>query len=243
VDATITWALRQSRPQPFRDPYLIWDEAKDGTPHPRKADAERALWRDLDGLILQDRGGANRRPLIFEGLIGQLPEDAFKHLRVVAHGFDQDGQTRDRSHFSAVTPPLFPLLDSSDAHCDSELARGLKEGREAAEQAAWRLQAALRTAWRAYTLPFDEERAGGRGKKSSGGGPWSEAALAAYWPAAEECFWHSLDAEDFTAALSFGRIALRVFDETTASVAAQPRGAKARESARGLVRSLLTPRH
>ncbi|MEE1756492.1 type I-E CRISPR-associated protein Cse1/CasA [Streptomyces sp. SP18CS02] len=247
VDAMITWALRPNRP-PVRDPYLIWDEAKDGTPHPRKADAERALWRDLDGLILQDRGGTSRRPLIFEGLTGgQLPEDTFRHLRVVAHGFDQDGQTRDRTHFSAVTPPLFPLLASSGAQADSRLALGVKEGRQAAEQAAWRLETALRTAWRAYTLPFTGDKAGGRAKqgkgRDKGSGPWPEAALAAYWPAAEECFWDSLDAEDFSSALpSFGRIALRVFDETTAPVAAQPRGARAREDARGLVSSLLAPR-
>ncbi|RLU83027.1 type I-E CRISPR-associated protein Cse1/CasA [Streptomyces griseocarneus] len=245
VDATITWALRVSRPQ-VRDPYLIWDEAKDGTLYPRKADADRALWRDLDGLILQDRGGRSRRPLIFEGLTGgQLPEDVFQHLRVVAYGFDQDGQTRDRAYFTAVTPPLCALLASSTEQADSRLALGVKEARQAAEHVAWRLETALRGAWRTYTLPPEDEKAGHRPKKGKekDGGSWPEAALSAYWPEAEECFWSLLDSEDFTDALPlFGRIALRVFDDTTATVAFQPRGAKARESARGLVRSLLAPR-
>ncbi|MFJ4905259.1 type I-E CRISPR-associated protein Cse1/CasA [Streptomyces sp. NPDC093249] len=240
VDATITWALRANRP-PFPDPYLIWDESKDGTPYPRRADANRAMWRDLDGLILQHRGGQNRRPRIFDGLTGgNVPEDVFRHLRVVAHGFDQDGQTRDRSHFTAVTPVLCTLLSSSDDKEDRELARHLKDGREAAEHAAWRLEKALRDVWRAYTLPFEEGKPAGRTKKERNGGPWPEAALAAYWPAAEERFWQLLDQEDFSGALpAFGAIALDVFDGLTAAIAAQPRGAKAREGARGLVRSLL----
>ncbi|MEU3203625.1 type I-E CRISPR-associated protein Cse1/CasA [Streptomyces cyaneofuscatus] len=247
VDATITWALRENRP-PVRDPYLIWDEAKDGTVHPRDAKAERALWRDLDALVLQNRGGESRRPLIFEGLSGsQLPEPVFEGLRVIAHGFDQDGQTRDRTYFSATTPPLFALLSSFGASGDTDLAGGLKEGREAAEKAAWRLTAALRSAWRAYTTPFAEERAGGAGRSSAkggagakGDGPWPEGALSAYWPAAEEHFWSLLAREDFgDAVTSFGRIALEIYDDVTAAIASEPRGARARERTRGLVRSLL----
>ncbi|MEU6312035.1 type I-E CRISPR-associated protein Cse1/CasA [Streptomyces sp. NPDC047014] len=244
VDAVITWALRKNRPD-LADPYVIWDESKDGTLYARRADAERALWRDLDGLVLQDRGGKNRRPLIFEGLTGaQLPEDVFSHLRVVAHGFDQDGQTRDRSHFTAVTPPLCALLASSGESSDRELARGVKEGRQAAEHAAWRLDKALRATWRAYTMPFGDDRSAGRGKKERGGGPWLERASAAYWSAAEERFWTLLDTEDFSRSLAaFGGIALSVFDDLTAAIASEPRGARARESSRGLVRSLLgTPR-
>ncbi|MEU6988532.1 type I-E CRISPR-associated protein Cse1/CasA [Streptomyces sp. NPDC046324] len=238
TDATITWALRTNRP-PVSDPYLIWDESKDGETYPRRADAERSLWRDLDGLILQDRGGKNRRPLIFEGLTGtQLPEEVFDHLRVAAHGFDQDGQTRNRSHFTAVTPPLVALLAPTGTHADNNLALGVKEGRQAAEHAAWRLDKALRDTWRAYTLPFDD-RPAGKGKKDRGAGPWPERAKAAYWPAAEERFWELLDAKDFTLALpAFGQIALHVFDDLTATIASQPRGAKAREGARGLVRCL-----
>ncbi|MEV4973311.1 type I-E CRISPR-associated protein Cse1/CasA [Streptomyces scopuliridis] len=254
TDVTITWAFRDNRSS-CRDPYLIWDEKKDGTLYPRDAKAERALWRDLDALVLLSRAGGGRRPLIFDGLAGdQLPEPVFRTLRAVAYGFDQDGQTRDRTYFSAMTPPLFALLNSSRTATDSAVARGAKEAREAAEKAAWHLTAALRTAWRSYTTPFSEDRPGdrsagaqagdsgmnGTGKKGRRTGPWSEAALAIYWPAAEERFWELLDAGDFGQAVpAFGRIALRAFDDVTASAAAQPRGAKARESARGLVRSLL----
>ncbi|GAB3121272.1 hypothetical protein GCM10027160_38350 [Streptomyces calidiresistens] len=247
VDARITWALRVNRPE-HPDPYLIWDETKEGTPRPRYADAERALWRDLDAMILQKRSDGGRRPPIFDELTGtQLPEPVFRNLRVTAYGFDQDGQTRDRTYFSAMTPPLFPLLDSTGSKTDTALALGVKEGRDAAEKAAWHLRTALRTAWRAYTTPFAEDRpGGGRTTKASksgpakGTGPWPEAALAAYWPAAEEHFWHLLDIKDFTDALpSFGRLALRIYDDITAPVAAEPRGARARESARGLVRALL----
>lgn len=244
VDATITWGLRTKRPE-VKDPYLIWDELKDGTLHPRDASAERALWRDLDALVLlrrEDGHDRGRCPLIFERLTGgQLPEDVFSRLRVLAYGFDQDGQTRDRTYFTATTPPLFPLLATSERATDTELARGVRAGRLAAEKAAWHLTTALRSAWRHYTTPFGDDRSGGgQSGRKTGVGPWPEAALAAYWPAAEEYFWNALDARDFSNALpSVGRIALRVYDEVTASVAHTPRGAKARESSRGLVASLL----
>lgn len=248
VDATITWALRTNRPEQ-QDPYLIWDESKDGTLRPRDADVGRALWRDLDAMILQNRGDGGRRPPAFDQLTGgQLPEPVFRELRVAAYGFHQDGQTRDRAYFSAMTPPLFALLASTGAVADNVLALGVKEGREAAEKAAWHLATALRTAWREYTKPPAEDRSGNgstersaRKQQEKDPGPWPETALAAYWPAAEERFWELLDAEDFTTALpSFGRIALRVYDDITSPVAAEPRGAKARESARGLVLTLLT---
>ncbi|MCZ7430385.1 type I-E CRISPR-associated protein Cse1/CasA [Streptomyces sp. WMMC1477] len=250
VDATITWALRVNRPEQ-QDPYLIWDETKDGTLRPRDADADRALWRDLDAMILLRRSDGGRRPPVFDGLTGaQLPEPVFRELRVTAYGFHQDGQTRDRTYFGAMTPPLFALLDSTGTKNDTALALGVKEGREAAEKAAWHLLTALRAAWREYTKPPAEDSSDGskavrptRQQREKSPGPWPEAALAAYWSAAEECFWALLDAEDFTTALpAFGRLALRIYDDITASVAAEPRGAKARESARGLVRTLLDHR-
>uniref|UniRef100_A0AAU2HF14 Type I-E CRISPR-associated protein Cse1/CasA n=2 Tax=Streptomyces TaxID=1883 RepID=A0AAU2HF14_9ACTN len=252
VDATITWGLRHNRPA-HRDPYLIWDERKDGQIYPRDAAAERALWRDLDALVLLRRGDSGRRPLIFDGLGGdQLPPAVFRELRVVAYGFDQDGQTRDRTYFSATTPRLFALLNTSDSDTDTALAHGAKQAREAAEKAAWHLSTALRSAWRTYTTPFTQEHptqqvmtsaqpaTGGGAKKTKSTGPWPDRALAAYWPAAEELFWNLMEGADFTAVVRlFGEIALHVYDDTTASVAAQPRGARARESARGLVRTLL----
>lgn len=241
VDATITWAFRENHP-PHRDPFLIWDEGKDGALRPRDAKAERSLWRDLDALVLMHRGDGGKRPLIVDGLIGgQIPEETSQELRFCAYGFDQDGQTRDRTYFSASTPPLFALLEASDEAEDNALALGVKESRDAAEKAARQLEFALRNAWRSYTTPFtDDKPSAVPGKQRKGGGPWPAMALAAYWPAAEEHFWGSLDSGDFThAQQSFGRIALQIYDEVTRPVAGTPRGAKAREGARGLVRSLL----
>lgn len=245
VDATITWALRENRPV-HKDPYLVWDEGTDGTVRPRYASADRALWRDLDALVLMNRGDANRRPLIMDGLSGDwLPEPVFTHLRVRAYGFDQDGQTRDRTYFSAATPELFALLEGSGTDTDSDLARGAKDGREAAEKAARYLAFALRQAWRAYTTPFGDSRPAkvtgqtpdGRRKDA---GPWPAMALAAYWPAAEDLFWAALYAADFTHSLrDFGRLALEIYDDVTRPVAHTPRGAKAREGARAIVRSLV----
>ncbi|MFB7900474.1 type I-E CRISPR-associated protein Cse1/CasA, partial [Streptomyces xiamenensis] len=115
----------------------------------------------------------------------------------------------------------------------------VRAGKVAAEKAAWHLSTALRSAWRNYTTPFGDDRPGD-GPRGKGAGPWPEAGLTAYWPAAEEYFWNALDAQDFTDALpAVGRIALRVYDDVTASVAHTPRGAKARDSSRGLVASLL----
>lgn len=249
VDATITWAFRANRP-PHRDPFLIWDEGKDGNLRPREAVSERSLWRDLDALVLMNRGDGGRRPLILDGLAGQMPEETSRALRVTAYGFDQDGQTRDRTYFTASTPPLFALLEASDEAGDNALARGVTNGRVAAEKAAGRLEFALRAAWRTYTTPFTDDKPGGRGGGEAGGrqggrpgkgsGPWPAVALAAYWPRAEDLFWESLAAGDFSdAPTSFGRLALEVYDDVTGPVAGAPRGAKAREGARGLVSSLL----
>ncbi|WTK78244.1 type I-E CRISPR-associated protein Cse1/CasA [Streptomyces sp. NBC_01511] len=240
VDATITWAIRANRP-PYEDPYVLWDEGKDGTRRPREADANRALWRDLDALVNENRGGeGGHRPRILTDLNSQLPRPVADSLRVHALGFDQDGQTRDRTYFTAATPPLFNLLNPAYA-ADNELRLDIREGRESAEKAAYRLESALQNAWRAYTTPFEGEKPGGTAKdRRKRGGPWPALALGGYWPKAEQLFWSALEARDFTDSLrSFGRLALVEYDAVTAQVAATPRGAKACEGARGLVRSLL----
>jgi CRISPR system Cascade subunit CasA len=242
VDAHVTWALRVNRP-PFEDPYLLWDEARDMLKRPREASADRALWRDLDALVAETRHDGGRRPHVLSDLAGQLPLSAEDSLRVQSLGFDQDGQTRNRTYFTGCTPPLFHLLRSSEDEADKVLRLGLWEAREGAEKAAGRLEYALQTAWRAYTLPFEKDRLGGTAKdRRKRGGPWPARALAAYWPAAEAQFWQCLHAQDFAGSRQmFGRIALREYDAVTLPVAATPRGAKAREEARGLVRSLLRP--
>ncbi|MEU9707098.1 type I-E CRISPR-associated protein Cse1/CasA [Streptomyces sp. NPDC047967] len=256
VDATITWALRQKRPESGKEPYLIWDEGKDGTVRPRDASVERALWRDLDALILLNRTEPpGRRPPVIDGLTGGLPAAIRRALHITAYGFDQDGQTRDRSYFSATTPPVLHKLLSpppagAAAPADevpgpvndaTALANETKDARVAAEKAASRLRYALRVAWRAYSSPFTTDRAGSR-TSEKGEGPWPAEALARYWPTAEQYFWRGLHTGAFPhPQQEFGRLALTAYDEVTRSVAATPRGAKAREEARGLVRSLLKP--
>ncbi|MBM9507989.1 type I-E CRISPR-associated protein Cse1/CasA [Actinacidiphila acididurans] len=240
VDAHITWALRVNRP-PIEDPYLLWDEGKDLLKRPREADADRALWRDLDALVTETRNDSGHRPYALSDLRSQLPPEVEDSVRVQSLGFDQDGQTRDRTYFASSTPPLFNLLRVSDDPADHALRNGLREARDAAEKAAGRLEYALQTAWRAYTSPFEKERPGGTAKdRRKRGGPWPAPALAAYWPAAEQQFWQSLGDGVFSgSAQVYGRIALREYDAVTLPIAATPRGAKAREEARGLVRSLL----
>ncbi|MEV6013468.1 type I-E CRISPR-associated protein Cse1/CasA [Streptomyces sp. NPDC051976] len=240
VDTRITWALRVNRP-PFEDPYLLWDEGRDLVKRPREADADRALWRDLDALVNETRDNSGHRPYVLSDLRNELPQGVEDAVRVLSLGFDQDGQTRDRTYFTASTPPLFTLLRLSDEPEDNALRIGLRDGRDAAEKGAARLEYALQVAWRAYTSPFETERPGGSAKdRRKRGGPWPALALAAYWPAAEKQFWTSLNEKDFTGSTqAFGRIALRQYDAATLSIAATPRGAKAREGARGLVRSLL----
>ncbi len=263
TDATITWALRKKRPETVKEPYLIWDEFKDGSIHPRDAAVERALWRDLDSLILLSRTEPpGRRPPVIDGLTG-LPAEICRALHITAYGFDQDGQTRDRSYFTATTPPVFHKLLSpprqmaaasanevTDLAGDATaLANEVKDARVAAEKAAARLRYALRMAWRSYTTPFmtdkparPNDQAGGGKSPAKGEGPWPGEALARYWPAAEQHFWQALHTGVFAhPQREFGRLALDAYDEVTRLVAATPRGAKAREEARGLVRSLLKP--
>lgn len=254
MDATITWALRAERPDTVKEPYLIWDEAKDGTVRPRNASVERALWRDLDALILLHRTEPpGRRPPVVDGLTG-LPAEIRRALHITAYGFDQDGQTRDRGYFTATTPPMFHTLLAPPpkgvvgaAHDVTALANEVKDARVAAEKAAGRLGHALRAAWRVYTSPFTADKPGksndapGAGRSvAKGGGPWPGEALARYWPAAEEHFWRALRTGGFPhPQAGFGQLALDAYDEVTRAVASSPRGAKAREEARGLVSSLL----
>jgi CRISPR system Cascade subunit CasA len=239
VDSTITWAFRELVPENGRDPYLIY-EVRDGVPRPCAAKAERALWRDLDALVLVDRG-TGTRPAILDGLEHEIPEEIAEAFRVEAYGFDQDGQTRDRTYFGGSTPELLPFLKTSGDREEYTLARYAGDARKAAEKAADRLLYALRVAWRDYVSPPGDKP--GRPEKPGSEkdrGPWPNAAKGAYWPRAEGEFWRLLDTDDRPPPMrSFGRLALAVYDDLTGRVAATPKGAKAREAARGLILKLL----
>jgi CRISPR system Cascade subunit CasA len=104
TDTRITWAWREASPE-VRDPYLIYDTAKSRPGvYARYAKLDRAVWRDLDALLLQDTGaGASQRPAVFTTL-ADAPHEAAGALRVRAIGFDQDGQTIDRQWVTATTP-------------------------------------------------------------------------------------------------------------------------------------------
>ncbi len=129
-DAFITWAnqLKVSREG---DLYLIWQTSKEGNPYPRPADSRRALWRDLDALLLNDPAGSARprRPEVFR----TAPEVSEK-LRVRAWDSNRTGRPRTSSsstrspHRSSGSPrtrnPPSPSRSAACAFWGSGTATG-----------------------------------------------------------------------------------------------------------------------
>lgn len=217
VDAYVTWAYRESVSSP-PDPYLIWQVSQAGNAYPRRADAGRALWRDLDALqdaALHDKGSDSHRPKqppVFKDLPG------IAALRVQALGFDQDGQAKDTQFVAGLTPPSFT---AEWLRAQGKNAARLGDLRAAAETAGGRLTYAAKKAWSTYT-----------GEKL-GDCAWSEHASARYWPAAEGEFWRRLEADDYDGLhRAFRRIAEPIYDEITKTAVANLRGARAAELAR-----------
>lgn len=98
-DAFITWAYRERMPR--EDDYLIWQTSQQGNRYPRPADSGRALWRDLDALLLHHppAGSAHpQQPRVFRTAV-EVCEG-----RVRALGFDQEGQAKDTQFVDASTP-------------------------------------------------------------------------------------------------------------------------------------------
>jgi CRISPR system Cascade subunit CasA len=231
TDARITWAWRMATAE-IADPYLIYDTPRNGgTPYARYASAHRAIWRDLDALLLQDTGsGRTRRPAVF----GNLPDSGVTgKLRVRALGFDQEGQASDRQWFTASTPPVLSARDTGEGGTVYDNAAGIRDAHEAAERVADDLKKALQRAWSALSDP-----PGGQGKARSraADGPWLAAGLSRYWAAAETAFWHmaghpgELDYPNN----KFIRLASRAYDAVTGDHAARsPRVTRALEQARG----------
>ncbi|GHA17369.1 type I-E CRISPR-associated protein Cse1/CasA [Streptomyces echinoruber] len=216
-DAYITWAFLDKLPR--ADDYLIWHVSKDGNPYPRLADSGRALWRDVDALLLEhpQNSGRPRRPEVFR-TAQEVQNELDEYLTVRALGFEQDGQAKDTQFVSSSTPALVPLLKNTDI----PVARNIGSLRVAGERAGDRLGTATRNAWKLYT----------RGKKAVDCA-WSREAAARYWPQAEQEFWRRLREGDFQdAPRTFRRIAERVYDQVTYSAAGTIRGARAREEAR-----------
>jgi CRISPR system Cascade subunit CasA len=228
-DAYLTWgsaAIAEAI-----DPYVVLNESKSNQTaiYTRPANADRALWRDLDALLLE---GSERTPppRAFRDL-ATLPRDTKAALRVRALGFDQDGQASDTQYFSAVTPPLIKLLDE-------RTARYVRSCRVAAEEAGRQLAGVARLAW--------NEAAMNRGTRldRAASGPWAARASATYWPEAERCFWRLLDEGPETEPLTrFVEIAEKALNDAVGPAAATQPGAKALSHATALLRRLLPKNH
>ncbi|MFF5488785.1 type I-E CRISPR-associated protein Cse1/CasA [Streptomyces virginiae] len=235
TDAYLTWSTHQP-PAAARDPYVILDmpKAGGGPPFARPADGNRALWRDLDALLLKG-GGQTRRPAAFES----LPRTLRTGLRVRAYGFDQDGQQRDSSWFEATTPPV---LDWQEDGPQPHMALRVGQCREFAEQVGDKLQYAARLAWKLATDPGLDPTAKVKldPKKP---GPWAQAAQAFYWPVAEREFWSLLAPENTGDPLRppFVEAALEALDAAIGARSADVRVARARVRARAVLRALLRP--
>jgi CRISPR system Cascade subunit CasA len=212
-DAYITWAFRDRLPRD--DDFLIWQISQAGNPYARYADSGRALWRDLDALLLKEVPGKEiRRPRVFDSAVDLGLDD----LRVQALGIEQEGQAKDTQLVSASTPPVLSLAEENDP----EAARMIATLRISGESAGSRLNRATKQAWAVFSNARKAEDCA-----------WSRDAAARYWPAAETEFWQRLDQRRFDgAARSFRQIAESVYDQVTQTAAATLRGAKARESAR-----------
>ncbi|MFE5973713.1 type I-E CRISPR-associated protein Cse1/CasA [Streptomyces sp. NPDC056460] len=183
TDAYVTWAAHT--PLPALDPYLLHDLTTKNTPatrryRPRRADTDRALWRDLDALLLAgDETPRTHRPEAFTTL-NDLPPQVRAGLRVRAHGFDQDPKTANKTWYTALTPPIWPWIQDQDP----QAAERLVECRIAAEATGALLDTVSRTAWkearRTIRLPRTLT-------------PFTRQARTLYWPRAETTFWHLLE--------------------------------------------------
>ncbi|WP_422647429.1 type I-E CRISPR-associated protein Cse1/CasA [Actinoalloteichus caeruleus] len=217
ADCYVTWAHYDKLP--VEDPYLIWQTSSTGNRYARPADAGRALWRDLDALLLEEPKAQTkpRRPDVFR-TAGDIADET--RLRVRALGFDQDGQAKDRQFVRATTPPIFDLFEERDAAA----ANAVGALRQLGERYGWRLGRAAFAAWKAVT---DAD------KIDYNKCAWVRQTAARYWPAAETEFWRRIRDTDMTeAARAFRRLAETAYDEVTRTACATARGARAVEMAR-----------
>jgi CRISPR system Cascade subunit CasA len=188
TDCYLTWAT-QHPAYPATDPYLIIDthtQAKaEDRDRPRRADADRALWRDLDALLLAgDENSAQRRPAVFDTL-NDLPAPVRGRLRVRVCGFDQDGRTTNRIWYTALTPPIW---NQAEEH-DPVAARRIASCRQAAEHLAVLLRTRANTAWNETSTPAAGGGAPPAPRRGAPTSRWAREALAGYWPHAEQVFW------------------------------------------------------
>lgn len=236
TDAYLTWSTHEP-PHKVRDPYQILDRRGDGDFQPREADGARALWRDLDSLLLKDSRQDAQRPPALE----RLPGGLLPRLRVRAYGFDQDGQQKDSVWFKATSPRILQWQEENDL----QMAYHVKRCHTAAERAGERLDLAARIAWKIATDSSVDPSAKAKIKLDARKpGPWASAALTRYWPAAEKEFWHLTESGPTTDRVErpFVDAALAALDEAIGQAnRADIRVARARHRARGLLLTLLQP--
>lgn len=233
TDAWITWAWRQPGPE-VRDPYVIHDTSQAGAIYARHAEAERAVWRDLDSLLFRySSDGSTQRPEILDwcGPNVDLSSEVRENLSLRAFGFDQDGQTRDKQWFAATTPPVLRWLTDENSGAAPESTLRVTTARDAAERSGRALRAVLINGWQATT------------GVSEGTGPWLQRGLTRYWQRAEQEFWNIAFDENRTGpGNTFIHTAVEVFDHITDPYARRPRAAEALEKARrGLYSGWVTP--
>ena len=158
-DAFITWAYRSGR-IPQDDDYLIWQVSQQGNRYARLADSRRALWRDLDALLLKESAGEAqpRQPKVF-GTAHEVPA----YLRVRALGFEQEGQAKDTQFVDASTPPVLEHASRSRRSPHLRSLRAPHPGRDLRE----RLERAVKRAWLAYK---DDQKANPDTLGARGGG-------------------------------------------------------------------------
>ncbi|WP_431315655.1 type I-E CRISPR-associated protein Cse1/CasA [Streptomyces murinus] len=237
TDAYITWSTHEPAPE-VQDPYQILDRRKDGEFQAREADAARALWRDLDSLLLKDSRQDTQRPPALEG----LPSSLLPVLRVRAYGFDQDGQQKDSVWFRSTTPRVLTWLEENDA----EMAHHIKRCHAAAEQVGERLDFAARVAWKAATDSNVDLSPKAKIKLDARKpGPWASAALNRFWPGAEAEFWKLTEpgGRSEQPIKPFVHAALAALDEAIGQAnRADIRVARARHRARSMILALLNPK-
>ncbi|SNS72305.1 CRISPR-associated protein, Cse1 family [Actinomadura mexicana] len=212
VDAYITWGRRLKQPS-TNDAYVIHQISQQGNPYARPADANRALWRDLDGLLQLPTNSASkpRRPEVFDTV------DDLGTFKARALGFEQDGKTKDIQFVSAITPPLlFRIQDD-----DPQIARRIGDLHVFGELYGRRLEFAAKRAW---ALVIDDK---------PGPCAWAEHAAAAYWPQAEDIFWARMCAQDYKESWRpFLQAANAAFEQVTQEHVRNTRSARAIEQAR-----------
>ncbi|MFJ3799937.1 type I-E CRISPR-associated protein Cse1/CasA [Streptomyces sp. NPDC090088] len=219
TDAYVTWATQSKLPA--ADPYLIYHVDPKKPPaeryKARRADAERALWRDLATLILAGDEDSEqpytRRPEAFTTL-NDLPSGLRSHLRVRVHGFDQDAKTSNRTWYTALTPPIWLWTQEHD----DAAAERFSECCKAAEKIGQLLDDVSKEAWHKTVSP---DRDGRQPPKQARRLPsWTHKARTHYWPRAESTFWQLLEDPSRNADAAFARDAITALHTATATAVA-----------------------